>query len=206
MERPSGVAEPRPALQDRITMLASWEAAQHVTGVLVDVTLLLGAIGAIVKFQLFNIFGHRWHSTLDCAHYELPDGSVVFTADYTVTNRGQRPLRLRAVSLRLVQCRRQGHILLPDETAPIAERIIRPSDPGMKGNLQIESGERTIFTLRAALPELPDQVFVVCALDAVTKRSYTSFRGFYSRLGPARRVIRHSGSQVPPPLADPSEG
>jgi hypothetical protein len=57
-------------------MLASWEAAQHVTGVLVDVTLLLGAVGAIVKFQLFNIFGHRWHSTLDCAHYELPDGSL----------------------------------------------------------------------------------------------------------------------------------
>ena len=103
-------------------MLASWESAQHVTGVLVDVTLLLGAVGAIVKFQLFNIFGHRWHSTLDCAHYELADSSVVFTADYTVTNRGQRPLRLRAVSLRLVRCRRDGHVLLPDETAPIAER------------------------------------------------------------------------------------
>lgn len=180
-------------------MLVSWEAAQHVTGVLVDVTLLLGAIGAIVKFQLFNIFGHRWHSTLDCAHYVIPDRSVVFTADYNVTNRGQRPLRLRAVSIRLVHCRREGSILLPDEGTPIAERVIRPSDPGMRGNLQIESGERTIFTLRAALPDLPDQVFVLCALDAVTKRSYTSFRGFYSRLPPAGRVIRHSGSQAPPP-------
>jgi len=51
MERASGVAEPRPALQDRITMLASWEAAQHVTGVLVDVTLLLGATTVFGELQ-----------------------------------------------------------------------------------------------------------------------------------------------------------
>jgi hypothetical protein len=176
-------------------MALSWAGAHDVTGVLVDITLLLGAVAAVLKFRLFNLLGHRWHSTLECAHYDLPDRSILFTADYIVTNRGQRPLRLRAVSLRLVRTRREGVLLLADETRPLAERVIRPSDPGMRGNLQIEPGERTIFTLRATLPELPDAVFVLCALDPLAKRPFTTFRGFYSRWPPSRRVSRRSGSQ-----------
>jgi hypothetical protein len=176
-------------------MSPSWAGVKEVTSVLVDVTLLLGAVAAVFKFRLFNLLGHRWHSTLECAHYELPDRSIVFTADYTVTNRGQRPLRLRAVSLRIVRARRDGPLLLADETQPLAERTIRPSDTGMRGNLQIEAGERTIFTIRAVLAELPDVVFVLCALDPVAKRPFTTYRGFYSRWRPTRRVTRRSGAQ-----------
>jgi len=176
-------------------MALSWTRVHEVTSVLVDVTLLMGAVAAVLKFRLFNLLGHRWHSTLECAHYEFPDRSILFTADYTVTNRGQRPLRLRAVSLRLVRVRRDGVLLLADETSPLAERVIRPSDPGMRGNLQIEPGERTIFTLRTTLADLPDAVFVLCALDPVAKRPFTTYRGFYSRWPPTRRVTRRSGSQ-----------
>jgi hypothetical protein len=139
----------------------SWDSASKISGFLVDVTLLLGAVAAILKFRLFNLLGHRWHSSLQCQHYELPDGTFVCTADYVVANTGQRPTHLRAVSLQLLESRREGPLLLPDDNRVIATRTIRPTEPGQRGNLQIEAGERTIFTIRCHVPTLPGCVFVV---------------------------------------------
>jgi hypothetical protein len=171
---------------------------QTVSGALANVALLLGAIGAGIKFRLFNLLGHRWHSDLECAHYILPDGSIVFTADYTVTNRGQRPLHLRTVTMRVVGTRREGRLLLPDEAEVLASRTHRISEPGLRGNSQIEPTERSIYTIRAVLPQLPDVVFVMCTLEPETKRPPSEFRGFYCRWPAVQHSQLHPGA---PPLS-----
>jgi hypothetical protein len=176
---------------------STWARVGEATHVLVDITILLGGLAAIVKFQLFHLLTHRWHSSVDCMHHVLPDGSIVFNADYRVTNTGQRPIYVREVKLRLLPARADGALLLPDESAhPIASRHLSADDLRTRGNFRIEPGERTIFPRRCHLDELPDYVFISCAFNPDSRRPGTIFRGFYCRHPVARetRVSRPVGS------------
>ena len=107
-----------------------WEQLHHVSGFLVDCTLLAAAVMAVVRFRLFNVLGHRWRSDLTCMHWDQDDGSVIFTADYTLQNTGSRPLQIRAVSLTLAGANSRGSCLLQTVNAPwhsefFAQRIKR---------------------------------------------------------------------------------
>ena len=155
------------------------------TGLLVNVALLLGTIFAVVKFRLFNILGHRWRSDLTCNHYVLPDSTIVFTGDYTISNTGQRPLRLNTITIRLTAARYEDALLLPDESKTFATRIFQSGDPALKGLFQIEPGERTIFPIRAHLASLEDFTFVLCEFTLQQKRTPAAYRGFYVKLRPA---------------------
>lgn len=158
----------------------------ELSGFLVDAVLLTGAVAAVIKFRLFNILGHRWRSDLACTHYLLPDASVIFTADYTINNTGQRPLRLKEVTIRLTGARQEGSLLIPDETRTYATRLFQSGNPALKGLFQIEPGERTIFPLRTKLPTLDDAVFVLCEFSLEQKRTPGAYRGFYVRSSPAK--------------------
>jgi len=159
---------------------------KEISGLLVDLAVLAGALVAVVKFRLFNILGRRWRSELTCAHYELPDSSVIFTADYTIHNTGQRPILVTEVSISLTGALEEGSLLIPDESRKYAKRVMRSGDPALKGLFQIEPGERTIFTLRAKLPSLDEAVFVLCDFLVAYKRTPASYRGFYVKSSQAR--------------------
>lgn len=163
----------------------SLQDLHEATGIAVDVVLLLGALAAVIKFRLFNLLGHRWRTEAICMHWDLPDKSVIFTADYTILNTGQRPLRVSAVTMRLTGVRQEGTLLIPDENREYASRVMRAGDPALKGIFQIEPGERTIFTLRTKLPDLDDAVFVLCDFTLVQRRTPAGYRGFYVRSRPA---------------------
>jgi hypothetical protein len=177
------------------------------SGFLVDVVLLIGAIAAVIKFRLFNILGHRWRSELACSHYQLPDSSVIFMADYTVNNTGQRPLRLKNVTIRLTGARQEGSLLLPDESRIYSTRLFQSGDPALKGLFQIEPGERTIFPLRTKLSDLDDAVFVLCEFSLEQKRIPGAYRGFYVKWSPTKlepgeessnsKVLRHGQEDQP---------
>ena len=172
-------------------------APVHVfTEVLVNVSILLAAVAAAVKLRVFNILAHRWQSEVKCRHDVLPSGEVTFTADYTVSNTGQRPMAVRTVSLQLVRARREGSLLMPNTESVILERVIRSSQPAYSGLFRIEAGERTIFTLRCIPPELPEVVFVVCSFDLVGNRAPTTFRSMYIR---SSRQSRSRRRRVPSP-------
>ena len=162
-----------------MTILTTVEHFHEITGIAVDLVLLAGAIAAAVKFRIFNVLGHRWRTDLRCSHFELPDGSVVFVADYIVHNTGERPLRLTTVRIRLAAAQTDGPLLVPDESRIVATRIAHGGDKTLKGIFQIEPGERTIFSLRARLPQLDDASFILCDFSTVADRTPTSFRGFY---------------------------
>ena len=179
-----------------LILAPSLEQVHHLTGLLVDVVLLAGAIGAVVKFRLFNILGHRWRSELAYSHSVMPDGSVIFTADYTLHNTGQRPLQIKEVRIRLLGAKQEGVLLVPDETRVIASRVMGPADPGLKGLFQVEPGERTIFVLRAKLAELDDAVFVICDFSWPQSRVPAAYRGFY-----VKSLHTDARAQQKPPIA-----
>jgi hypothetical protein len=157
------------------------EVTHHITSILVDCTLLVAAVVAVVKFQIFNVFGHRWRSDLACRHYVLPDGRFVFVAGYTITNTGERPLELRHVMIRLVGSRTENSLLIPDEERVLARRLMQSSSSSVRGLFDIQPGERSIFTLRSCLDHLDDTVFVLCSFELAHRREPAGYRGFYCK-------------------------
>jgi hypothetical protein len=153
----------------------------------VNIALLLGALAAVMKFQLYNMLGHRWRSDLSCRHVALPDGSIIFTADYVLTNTGERPLHLTKVHLRLFAARTEGVLLCPDRSRLLAERVCLPTNEDLKGLFHLEAGERSIYTLRCRLPELDAATFVICGFELPQRRVPAAFSGFY---------VRAAGSQT----------
>lgn len=189
-------------------LLPSIKELSEVSGLLVDLALLVGAVVAVIKFRLFNILGHRWRSDLTCNHHVLPDTTVVFTADYTVVNTGQRPLRLSSVTIRLTSVRVEGSLIFPDESQTIATRSFEAGNPAFKGLFQIEPGERTIFPIRAQLPNLAEMMFVLCEFTLEQKRVPAAYRGFYVKSRPAHAQKEdppvNPVSKLPPnPVPDP---
>lgn len=179
----------------------AWGQLDTATSALVNVSVLIAAAVAVVKWRLYNLFAHRWRSELECRHVVLPDRRVVFTADYTVHNTGQRPLALSEVRLRLVRARIEDTLLVPDAGRVLAARVCRSDDPGLRGHFRIESGERTIFTLRCALDALDEVVFVLCDFDTPCRRAPAGFRGLYVKSG-ARDAARDTPVPTPPPDDD----
>jgi hypothetical protein len=157
----------------------SVEYLHHLTGIVVDVALLIGAVAAGVRYRLFNIFGYRWRTDVISKHVELADGSVIFLVDYVINNSGRRPLKVSEVVITVHPSTQDGQLLVPDESKAIAARTVRAGDKALKGIFQIEPGERTIFTLRARLDRLDDYVFIICTFATPAQRTPTVYRSFY---------------------------
>ena len=157
----------------------SLSTAQTVTSVLVSLSVLGGAVVAVIKFRVLHLFSRRYRSELQCKHYALPNGRVIFEADYTIYNTGERPIALSSVTMRLHPATRDGVLLVPDRTTLLAERILEPTDREKRGLFQIEAGERSICTLRCELAELHDVVFVHCQLSWPDRRNPAPYIGMY---------------------------
>ena len=156
-----------------------WSTAQTITSVLVNLTVLAGAVVAVIKFRLFQLFSRRYRSELQCRHHALPNGRIVFEADYTIHNIGERPIPLSSVALRLHPAAREGVLLVPDRKTLLAERILESTDVDKRGLFQIEGGERSIFTLRCELAELSSVVFLNCQLSWPDRRAPAPYIGMY---------------------------
>lgn len=172
-----------------------WEHLHQITGIIVDTIIVFGATVAAVKFRLFNVLGHRWRSEVESSHWELGDGSIIFSAEYTIHNTGQRTLQIQDVSMGLVPARVENSLLVPDEVKVLAEREMVSGDPRLRGIFHIAAGERTIFTLRCKLAQLDDVVFVMCRFNLGTKRIPAGFRGFYCRRQVSQSSVRPRDTQ-----------
>lgn len=163
------------------------DQAKNVADIVVAITISAGAIAAAIKYQMFRIFSHRWESDLVCRDRILASGQVLFVAEYTVQNRGQRPLRLRSIDLKVMRSRlTEGtRLLRPDHDGVISQRRV-PDEVGNSGNLDVQPGERSIFTLRCLLPDLPDVVFVECLLSLPHRRRPALFVGLHARQSKGR--------------------
>ena len=157
----------------------SVETLHHWTGIAVDLALLVGAVATAIRFRIFNVFGYRWRTDVNCRHTDLADGSVIFLADYIIHNTGRRPLKLTDVTIQVSGAKQNGELLEPDPSQPVVARRLSAGDPTLKGIFQIEPGERSIFPLRARLKRLDEFVFVVCTFATAANRTPTVFRSFY---------------------------
>ena len=175
----------------------TWTSLHEITGIAVDVIVVLGALATAVKLRLFNVLGRRWRSEVTCTHWELPDSSVVFAADYQVTNTGERPLDISGVTMVLTGARNTGPLLEPDPQRRYAERSLSPSpdDRSMTRLCSIQPGERSIFTLRAHLPRLDEIVFVEARFTREGGLAEGSYRSMYVKAGANRAAATRAPAQ-----------
>ena len=156
-----------------------WALADTITSVLVNLSVLVAAVVAVIKFRLLHMLGRRYRSELQCTHHVAQNGRAIFIGDYSVHNTGERPITLSHVTLRLHPATREGVLLVPEQQTLLAERILTSADTGKRGLFQIEAGERSIFPLRCELPELNDVVFLLCQLSWSDRRDPAPYVGMY---------------------------
>ena len=160
--------------------LTGWEHWETITGVLVDLTILAGAVLAVVKFRLYNLFGHRFRSEVICSHVALSDGRVLFRGNYIVHNTGERQIWLDGVNLKLLRTRTSSDGLIePDDEGVLAERTLARGGEPYNGLHRLEAGERSIFTLRCVLNDLDDVVFFVCKIQWPYRRDPSPYIALY---------------------------
>jgi hypothetical protein len=140
------------------------------TSIIVHVTVFAAAIAGAYKFQLLRLLSHRHKSHVESHHYVLAKDQIVFVAEYTVSNIGERPIDFTGVSLRLCGAKSSAGLLEANQSACLAERIMDRN--GETDTLfHIAAGERSIFTLRTILPKLDPVVFVLCQLKWAVKKA-----------------------------------
>ena len=157
---------------------SAWEVLDTISGVLVNVTILLGAAVAVIKFRLYNILGHRYRSEIACAHEELADGRILFRGNYIVHNIGERQIRINKVHLKLHKAALRNGIVEPDDSVVAARTVVGAGGP-RKGLQQIEAGERSIFTLRTIIDDLDEVTFFACRIDWDYHRIPSPYLGLY---------------------------
>ena len=155
-----------------------WGQAGTVTSVLVDVTVLIAAVAAAIKFRILHLLARRYRSELSCHHHVLGERRIVLVAEYAVQNTGERPIAFSHVSLSLHPALREQGLLAHDASTVLARRVLVPDDAS-RGLFLVEAGERSIFTLRCELPELPEVSFVLCQLSWPDRRPAAPFIGMY---------------------------
>jgi hypothetical protein len=154
-----------------------WKQADTITSVLVHISVLLAALAGAIKFRILDIFSRRYKSDLQCRHRLLPDGQIVFEADYTVINTGERPIDFTGVSLRLCAAEPRDGLLSPALNRIFAERSLKPIDNKMRSLFHVGAGQRSIFTLRTMLSSLDPVTFVLCQLTWPYKRDPAPYHG-----------------------------
>jgi hypothetical protein len=172
-----------------------WQTLHHASGFLVDCTILIAAVVAAVKLQLFHLLARRWHSGVTFGHWRAADDSVIFSACFSLHNRGQRPLRLTHVEIRVFAPTYQPPLLVQvDDSRVLASRVIRPRDP-QSDTIEIHSGERMLFQLECRLTGSEESVIVDAYYHWVGARIPGRNRGFHCFLPGSADLSRSGGSE-----------
>ena len=127
--------------------LDSWEKLHQLSGFLANISVLMAAGFAVVKFRLFNVPARRWRSEVTCTHWTMKDGSALVKVQFTIHNTGARMIEVEQVTIKLVGVKKAGDHLGPDTSKQLAGREVITQGSELEGLRRIKSGERSIFNL-----------------------------------------------------------
>jgi hypothetical protein len=135
-----------------------------IASTLAHLAVFAAALYAIPKYLRLKPLSPRYKSQLETRHYVLSTGEILFAAEYTVSNVGERPISFSEVTLRLCAAKSDNNGLLsPDVATCFAQRAMDPRKDS-DALFHIAAGERTVFCLRKMLPSLDAVSFVLCQL------------------------------------------
>lgn len=189
------------------------QSIQQVLGIAQTIIVLAAALVGAIKFKVFQIWKHAYRTEMECSDTTVSSGETIFIAEYTIQNTGDRPLSIDRVQIQLCPALEvHGGHLMPDRATNLlmpnliaAQEQDAGKDKHFKpiGSLgEIKKGERSTFTLRCRLRELPDAFFVFGEFNW-TKSWFQPDRApsFYSFLyvkahGAEERLARSAGARL----------
>jgi len=151
-----------------------------VLGVLVNLTIVAGALAAAYKFRVFHVMAHRYRSEVWCASAPVGDnepGRILFVGNFVIQNTGDRPLKITKVRLTLLQPEKGDKIIDSDRATPIVRREFG-SDSGSSW-FMIRAAERSIFPMRVYLDEMSGPVIFHADFDWTHRGRPSEFAWLY---------------------------
>lgn len=164
-------------------MQALFGPLPDVLGVLVNLTIVAGAIVAAYKFQVFDVLAHRFRSEVWCtstAVGESEPGRILFVGNYVIHNTGERPLKVKKVTLQLLEPFPGDRIIDSDRTdkeSPLAKRVFE-ADVGTSW-FKIRGGERSIYPIRAYVDRIDGPVVFLCTFEWKHRGEPSEFAWLY---------------------------
>lgn len=172
--------------------------------VLVDLSILAGALAAAYKFRVFNVMAHRYRSEVWCTSGPVSEdepGRILFVGNFIIHNTGDRPLKITQVRLSLLRPDPGDTIIDSDRATPIARRAFG-SDSGSSW-FMIRADERSIFPLRVYLDEISGPVIFHADFDWTHRGHPSEFAWLYDPRLPMTWRSEPTGSL--PEAYDPAE-
>ena len=157
--------------EEYAAMIISNQTVEHVLSISQTLIILAAALIGAIKFKVFEMWKHTYRTGMECRHSTLANGEIVFIAEYGIHNTGERPLCIDRVLLQLCRADQvHGGHLVPDRSRTLVMPTVFTQDEGgvpgehfkAIGSLgDIKKGERSTFTMRCLLRDLPEVVFVI---------------------------------------------
>lgn len=143
------------------------ESAQSWLSILVDLTVLIGAVAAAYKFRVFDVLGQKYRSEVWCGSTPMGSGDdhrCLFVGNYVIHNTGSRPLKINRVILSLREFTDRGTPILDSDDARELVRREYGEDSGVSW-FKVGAGERSIFPLRCYLDAIEGPLVLVCNFE-----------------------------------------
>lgn len=150
---------------------------------LVNLTIIAGAVVAAYKFQVFDVLAHRFRSEVWCTSTPVGDGKpgrFLFVGNYVIHNTGERPLKVTKVTLQLLEPFPEDRVIDSDRTdkeSPLAERVFE-TDAGTSW-FKIRGGERSIYPIRAYVDRIDGPVVFLCTFHWKHRGDPSEFAWLY---------------------------
>jgi hypothetical protein len=156
------------------------DSAQSWLSILVDLTVLVGAVAAAYKFRVFDVLGQKYRSEVWCGSTATGSGEgprVLFVGNYVIHNTGSRPLKITRVTLSLREFVGEDRILDSDDARELVRREYA-TDSGVSW-FKVGAGERSIFPLRCYLDSIEGPLVLVCTFEWLHGGAPSEFAWLY---------------------------
>jgi hypothetical protein len=177
-------------------MNIDWTQLERMTGTLVNVTIIIGALVAVIKLRLYNLLERRFRSEVQCSHAQLSDGRILFCGDYIVQNTGERQIWIEDVHLKLLGSKlTSDNLVIQNENVVLAARSLPRGHESYKGLHRLEAGERSIFPLRCIVNDLDEISFFVCKIMWPYTRTPSPYISLYVKSQGQHVIPKESSTQ-----------
>ena len=122
---------------------------QEYLEIAVNITVLIAAVFAVIKFQLYEVLNPRYDTDMKVEQQYTKEGNIYLICTYVIKNTGELPISLLSVSLNFYEAKEDdGQIKCLEEGNSLPQRVFKASNRRYRDLMKISAGERSEFPIR----------------------------------------------------------
>ena len=121
---------------------------QEYLEIAVNITVLITAVFAVIKFKLYEVLNPRYDTDMKVEQQCIGD-KIYLICTYVIKNTGELPISLLSVSLNFYEAKEDdGQIKCLEEGNSLPQRVFKASNRRYRDLMKISAGERSEFPIR----------------------------------------------------------